>query len=78
MSLTGADFALRTPNVVAVAGVVVLWVALHLQARVVEEPYLLATYAQYGAYAARAGRFVPGVGRIAPRSAPSSSEPFAS
>jgi protein-S-isoprenylcysteine O-methyltransferase Ste14 len=44
---------------------VALVVALELQVRVVEEPYLLRTQDEpYAAYASRVGRFVPGVGRI--------------
>lgn len=78
MVATGAGLTLMTPNVVSLVGFVLLVVAIELQVRVVEEPYLLATHAQYGLYAARAGRFVPGVGRIAPRSAASSFEPSAS
>ncbi len=39
-------------------------VALQLQVRTVEEPYLLAEHADtYRDYAARTGRFLPGVGR---------------
>lgn len=35
--------------------------------RVIEEPYLLRVHgADYGAYAARTGRFVPGVGHLRP------------
>lgn len=38
-------------------------VTIELQVRVVEEPYLSATHGQaYGDYAARVGRFIPGVG----------------
>lgn len=65
MAVTGAGLALMTPNVVALAGLVVLLVALQLQVRVVEEPYLLRTHgATYATYAARTGRFVPGLGRL--------------
>ena len=50
---------------VALIAFVVLVVALELQVRVVEEPYLLvAQGAAYADYAARVGRFVPGVGRL--------------
>ena len=57
--------ALMVPNVIALLGVVLLTVALELQVRVVEEPYLLRVHEQaYAAYAARTGRFVPGVGRL--------------
>lgn len=63
MSLTGFGLALLTPNVIAVAGLAMLLVALQLQVRVVEEPYLLASHGDsYIEYGSRAGRFVPGVG----------------
>jgi protein-S-isoprenylcysteine O-methyltransferase Ste14 len=56
------------PSWVALAGVVALFVALELQVRVVEEPYLRRTHgAAYTDYASRVGRFVPGVGRLARR-----------
>lgn len=56
---------LLAPTVLTVAGLVCLVVAVQLQVRVVEEPYLLATHgAEYAAYTARVGRFVPGVGRL--------------
>jgi protein-S-isoprenylcysteine O-methyltransferase Ste14 len=52
------------PNVVAVLALAALIVAVQLQVRVVEEPYLAAVHADsYPAYSARAGRFLPGVGR---------------
>ena len=55
--------ALMVPNVVALAGLVALLVALELQVRVVEEPYLLRAHGdRYAEYAARVGRFVPGPG----------------
>ena len=57
--------ALLAPNAVAVVAFLVLVVALELQTRVVEEPYLLRTHGEtYAGYAARVGRFVPGVGRL--------------
>lgn len=41
----------------------VLWVALQLQVRVVEEPHLLDVHGEaYRHYAARTGRFLPGLG----------------
>jgi protein-S-isoprenylcysteine O-methyltransferase Ste14 len=65
MAITGAGLALIVPNFVALTGVVLLLVALQLQARVVEEPYLLRAHgATYAAYGARTGRFVPWIGRI--------------
>ena len=87
MAATGAGLAAMTPNAVSLTGFVLLLVALELQVRVVEEPYLLATHttvpagrtgsatgsptgsveeasSSYATYAARVGRFVPGIGRI--------------
>jgi protein-S-isoprenylcysteine O-methyltransferase Ste14 len=66
MAATGIGLALMVPNAVALAGVALLLVALQLQVRVVEEPYLLRTHGDaYAVYAARAGRFLPGIGRLA-------------
>jgi protein-S-isoprenylcysteine O-methyltransferase Ste14 len=60
--------ALLVPNTVGLAGAVCVTVAVELQTRLVEEPYLLRTHGEaYAEYAARVGRFVPGVGRIRPR-----------
>lgn len=57
---------LMVPSVVALAGFAALVVALELQVRVVEEPYLRRVHGTaYADYAARAGRFLPGVGRLA-------------
>jgi protein-S-isoprenylcysteine O-methyltransferase Ste14 len=57
---------LLVPNVVAIAGFVALWLALQIQVRLVEEPYLLRQHGDaYRNYAARVGRFVPGLGRLA-------------
>lgn len=61
---TSIGLALLVPNMVAVAGVAVLLVALEVQVRVVEEPYLKAVHGEaYERHAARTGRFVPGLGR---------------
>jgi protein-S-isoprenylcysteine O-methyltransferase Ste14 len=58
-------FVLMVPNVLAVVAFTALVVALELQVRLVEEPYLLGTHGdEYAAYATRVGRFVPGVGRL--------------
>ena len=60
-----AGLVVATPTVLTVAGMVCLIVAVQLQVRVVEETYLLVTHGEtYAAYAARVGRFVPGVGRL--------------
>jgi protein-S-isoprenylcysteine O-methyltransferase Ste14 len=57
--------ALMVPNVLALAAIVTLFVGLELQVRLVEEPYLLRTHGEeYTSYAARVGRFVPGVGLL--------------
>ncbi len=59
----GFGIALVTPNVVALAGFALLVTSIHLQVRVVEEPYLLTVHGDtYRDYLATVGRFVPGVG----------------
>ena len=63
---TSLGLALLVPNVVALAGVAALLLALEIQVRLVEEPYLLHQHGDaYRNYAARVGRFVPGLGRLA-------------
>lgn len=58
-------FALIVPTWLGFAAVVVIALGLELQVRAVEEPYLLRTHHdEYGRYASRVGRFVPGVGRL--------------
>ena len=58
-------FALMVPTWLAFVAIVLIAIALELQVRVVEEPYLLRTHGdEYRRYAARVGRFVPGVGRL--------------
>ena len=55
------------PNVLAVTMVAVVLVAHQVQVRLVEEPYLLRTHGDaFRRYAARTGRFVPGVGKLRP------------
>lgn len=57
--------ALLVPSVVAIAAVIALVLALEIQTRLVEEPYLLKAHGvSYRGYAARTGRFFPGVGRL--------------
>jgi protein-S-isoprenylcysteine O-methyltransferase Ste14 len=64
MMTFGFGIALVTPNLVALAGFVLLVVTIELQVRVVEEPYLLTVHAEaYRGYLASVGRFLPGVGR---------------
>lgn len=56
---------LAVPTFVSVIAFAALMVALELQTRVVEEPYLLSAHdPEYREYARRVGRFVPGVGRL--------------
>ena len=58
--------ALLVPNIAALAGFGALVLALQIQVRLVEEPYLLRQHGEaYRNYAARVGRFVPGLGRLA-------------
>ena len=56
---------IAVPNVVQVVALVTLVVAVELQVRGVEEPYLLQRHgASFAEYASRTGRFVPFVGRL--------------
>ena len=65
MSAATIGIALLVPNVVALAGVVALLAALEIQVRLVEEPYLAHAHGDaYRRYAASAGRFLPGFGRL--------------
>lgn len=60
---TSLGLVLLVPNPLAVIGFLALVVALELQVRVVEEPYLLSTHGErYAEYTSRVGRFVPGIG----------------
>lgn len=62
---TALGLVLLVPSWVGIAGLAGLAVALELQVRVVEEPYLTRVHGHtYTDYAARAGRFFPGVGRF--------------
>ncbi|MFI5025779.1 MAG: methyltransferase family protein [Solirubrobacterales bacterium] len=62
---TVLGLVLMVPSVLAIAVIVALVIALELQVRRVEEPYLLRVHGEtYARYAARVGRFVPGVGLL--------------
>ena len=64
MVVNAVGLTLLVANNVAVVGLVALIVALEIQVRLVEEPYLRATHGPaYANYAARSGRFLPGIGR---------------
>lgn len=60
---------LMAPNTVALIGFGLQLVAVQLQVRVVEEPYLRRVHGEaYTGYGRRVGRFVPGLGRFANQS----------
>jgi protein-S-isoprenylcysteine O-methyltransferase Ste14 len=60
-----SGLALMVPTWLAIAAVVTIALGLELQVRFVEEPYLLRTHGDaYRTYAARVGRFLPGIGRL--------------
>jgi protein-S-isoprenylcysteine O-methyltransferase Ste14 len=60
---TVLGLVLMVPSILAVAAICALFVGLELQVRLVEEPYLLKAHGEeYASYAARVGRFVPGMG----------------
>ena len=62
---TALGLVLLVPSWVAIVGLVGLIVALELQVRVVEEPYLRRAQGHaYVEYASRVGRFFPGIGRL--------------
>lgn len=56
--------ALIAPTLLTFGAVTLLVVAVELQVRSVEEPYLRSSMPGWIAYAQRVGRFVPGLGRI--------------
>ena len=63
MLLSTAGFVVLLPNCLSVASFASLLIAVELQVRFVEEPYLLRKHGQsYRDYASRVGRFVPGLG----------------
>ena len=68
MTVTSAGLVLAAPNALAVASLAALLVALEIQVRFVEEPYLMRTHGDaYRRWAASTGRFVPGIGRLEAR-----------
>jgi protein-S-isoprenylcysteine O-methyltransferase Ste14 len=63
--VTALGLALMVPNVFAVLMLAAFVVALQIQVRLVEEPYLERVHGDaYRRYAARTGRFLPGIGRL--------------
>ncbi|MEU8763393.1 methyltransferase [Streptomyces sp. NPDC048659] len=64
MTVTAIGLALMVPSAVAVLALAALVTAVQMQVRIVEKPHLRSVHgAAYDAYAARAGRFLPGIGR---------------
>lgn len=65
---TVLGLVLMVPNILSIAALAALVVALELQVRKVEEPYLLQVHGrEYADYAARVGRFIPGLGLMLPQ-----------
>jgi protein-S-isoprenylcysteine O-methyltransferase Ste14 len=61
----GFGIALVTPNVVAIAGFLLLVATIEVQVHSVEEPYLQTVHGDaYRDYLANVGRFVLGAGRV--------------
>jgi protein-S-isoprenylcysteine O-methyltransferase Ste14 len=64
MALTAVGLTAMVPTAIGGAGLALTVVAVELQVRAVEEPYLRATHGPaYRRYEARVGRFVPAIGR---------------
>jgi protein-S-isoprenylcysteine O-methyltransferase Ste14 len=56
---------LAVPSAAALLGFTAALAGIEIQVRRVEEPYLLRVHGErYRTYAARAGRFLPGLGRL--------------
>jgi protein-S-isoprenylcysteine O-methyltransferase Ste14 len=65
MLVTAAGLALLLPNVLALAVFAMLLLAVELQVRFGEEPYLRRTHGDsYATYCREVGRFVPWLGRV--------------
>lgn len=59
--------ALATPNVLCLGAPLLGLAGMEIQVRLVEEPYLRRVHGDaYLKYASKAGRFVPGVGKLRP------------
>lgn len=65
MLLFWLGMALLVPDVLSIAALVVAFIAVEIQVRLVEEPYLSRVHGPaYLKYASRTGRLLPGLGRI--------------
>ncbi|MHA6631461.1 methyltransferase family protein [Pseudonocardia sichuanensis] len=68
MAAVVTGVALMAPTAISLLALVTLVVAVQIQVRAVEEPYLRRVHGeQYLRYAAQAGRFLPAIGKIAAR-----------
>ena len=64
MLITAGGLAALLPNLLSVAAFASLLLAVELQVRFIEEPYLRRAHGDaYASYCRRVGRFVPGIGR---------------
>jgi protein-S-isoprenylcysteine O-methyltransferase Ste14 len=65
MFITSAGLAILLPNALSLAALAALFIGVELQVRFVEEPHLLRLHGdRYREYAARVGRFLPGLGLL--------------
>jgi len=64
MVIAAVGLSLMAPTMLTLVALLLLVVAVEVQVRSVEEPYLRTAMAGGGAYARRVGRFVPRLGRI--------------
>ncbi|WP_432536503.1 methyltransferase family protein [Kineococcus arenarius] len=65
MATSQLGLALAAPSVLSLLALACLLIAVQVQVRRVEEPYLLRTHLLvYHSYAARTGRFLPRLGRL--------------
>ena len=65
IGLFGVGFSLLVPNAVSGSALLLGAAGLEIQARWVEEPYLLRTHGEaYAEYARRVGRFLPRIGLL--------------
>ena len=63
MLVTAVGLTAMVPNVVALTGLVALVIALELQVRFVEEPYLATIHGEIYVLQREVGRFVPRWGK---------------
>jgi protein-S-isoprenylcysteine O-methyltransferase Ste14 len=59
-----SGIVLLSPTWLSLAGLALLVIGIEIQVRLVEEPHLMRSHPGYPKYAARVGRFVPGLGRL--------------